>query len=140
MALADGVKRMQPYITRLVESEYAQENLREALGNLRGAYGRVSGRKPAEVAEDKKLYGQVRRAATAFKETGAAVAGRRQKPKRRWPKRVAVAVVLGASAAAASNRTVRSRLAPGSLRSPGQAADISPDSPAAQPAQPTSTP
>jgi hypothetical protein len=78
--------------------------------NLRGAYDRVTKKRAAKAAEDKKLYARVRRAVIAAREAVAALTTGRRKPKRRSPKRVALVAVAGAGVAAAAAPRVRARL------------------------------
>jgi hypothetical protein len=79
MAGADTAARVGPIAERLLENQYAQENLREAVENLRGAYRRASKRR-VKPAEDKKLRQQVREAAASLTEAGKALhSGRRNR-------------------------------------------------------------
>lgn len=87
------------YVQRLVEDEYVQAQLRDAAGGIRSAYGRIS-KKPERAAEDKKLYRNVRQAATSTRK--ALLALRRAEPEpepepnhRLRPALVAIAVVGG---------------------------------------------
>jgi hypothetical protein len=98
---------LAPYAARIADSDYAQDNLRDALENLRAAYDRASRRKAAQAADDKKLYRHVRRAVSSLKEAATAIVKGREKPKSRWPKRIAVIAALGGAAAIA-----RTQLAP----------------------------
>jgi hypothetical protein len=102
--------RIAPYVERIVGNEYLHENVRVAGVNLRAAYERASSRKAAKAAEDKKLYARIRRAAIAAREAAAALTTGRRKPKRRFPKRVALVAVAGAGVAAAAAPRVRARL------------------------------
>ena len=77
MARADTAARVGPIAERLLENQYAQENLREAVENLRRAYQRASKRR-VKPAEDKKLRQQVREAAASLTEAGKALHSGRQ--------------------------------------------------------------
>ena len=91
-------------VTSLIENDYAQERLAEGVRNLRGAYERASSRKAAKAAEDKKLYKRLRRGAGSIVEGVAALRADRRRPKRRWPKVVAVAGGVAAAGAVAMTR------------------------------------
>lgn len=85
------------YAQRLFEDEYVQGQLRDAASGIRSAYDRIS-KKPERAAEDKKVYGSVRRAATSTRN--ALVALRRPEPEPEPTHRfrtalVAIAVIGG---------------------------------------------
>jgi hypothetical protein len=86
-------KSAAPYFQRLAQDEYVQEQLRNAVGRLSEAYSRVR-RKRGEAAEDKKLYANIREAATSIRK---AVGGlqRKPEPKRRGRKFLIAAGVAG---------------------------------------------
>jgi hypothetical protein len=110
MAAADAAGRAVPYLERLLENEYVQDQLSEAFGSLRSAYGRASGRKPAEVAEDKKLRRQVRDAVASLREAAGALKTGREKPKKRRRGRVVLLVGVSAAAALATSESLRGRI------------------------------
>ena len=85
-----------PYVRRLMEDRYVHEQLRSAAGGLRGAYSRVRSR-GAKATEDKKLYGNLRQAASSIRNATTAVARPEPEPKRRFQK-VAAAALAGGSA------------------------------------------
>ena len=101
MAGADTAARVGPIAERLLENQYAQENLREAVENLRGAYRRASKRR-VKPAEDNKLRQQVREAAASLTEAGKALHSGRQKPKKRWGRQLLILLGLGAAGMAAA--------------------------------------
>jgi hypothetical protein len=78
-------------VTNLIDNEYAQEQLADGMRNLRGAYERAAGRRAAKAAEDKKLYRRLRRGVASTLEGVTALRADRRRPKRRWPKLLAVA-------------------------------------------------
>lgn len=55
------------YARRLVEDQYADEQLRKAVVRLRDVYQRVS-RQQADAALDRKLYRSLREAATSIRD------------------------------------------------------------------------
>ena len=85
------------YVQRLFEDEYVQTQLRDAASGIRSAYGRVR-KQPAEAAEDKKLYGNVRQAAISIRK--ALVALRRPEPEPEPKHRLRTALVAIAVVAA----------------------------------------
>ena len=101
MAVSAPFKRLGPYVSRLAGSEYAHDELRDAAQNLRAAYDRATSRKAAKAAEDKKLYRRVRRGVASLSNAAQAIATGREKPRRRWPKRLGAVTVLGVAAAVA---------------------------------------
>ena len=80
--------RIAPYAKQLAENEYARENLRRGAENLRAAYERSQKRR-VKKAKDEKLHHQIEAAISQLSEGTRALATRRQKPKPRWPKRLA---------------------------------------------------
>jgi hypothetical protein len=94
----DTASRIAPYVEQLAENEYARENLRRGADNLRAAYERSQKRR-VKKAKDEKLHHQLEAAFASLSEGTRALAGRRQKPKRHWPKRLAAVGLAGAAAA-----------------------------------------
>jgi hypothetical protein len=102
--------RLTPYIEQLAENRYARENLQAGARSLRAAYERSQKRR-VKVARDEKLRRQLDAAAHSLAEGGKALVSGREKPKRRWPKRVALAIGVGAAAAVlAGNAELRGKL------------------------------
>jgi hypothetical protein len=88
------------YAQRLLDNEYVQENLGEAVANLRAAYQRVSKRR-VKPATDQRLRGQLRQAVASLAEAARALSSGRRKPKKRRGRRVIIALGVAAGAAAA---------------------------------------
>ena len=88
-----------PYVRRLLEDEYVQEQLRGAAQGLRSVYERAR-KERGKATEDKHLYGNLRHAATSIRN--AATALQRPKPepkkKRRLGKIAVLAFAVGGSA------------------------------------------
>jgi len=99
MSPTDTANRLAPYVEQLAENEYARENLRKGAESLRAAYRRSQKRR-VKPARDEKLHHQVGRALSSLAEGTRALATGREKPKRRWPKRLALAGAVGAATAA----------------------------------------
>jgi hypothetical protein len=109
MAVTDAVKAGGTYASRLVESDYARDNLTDAFDSLRAARKRASGKKPGKVADDKKFYAQVRDAAGSLRDASRAVVKGKEPPKRSWPKRLVVLALLGGGIAIALNEDLRNQ-------------------------------
>lgn len=112
MNATDTASRLTPYLEQLAENEYARKNLRSGAQNLRDAFERSQKRRVRPVHDD-KLRRQVMAAATALTEGGKALASGREKPRRRWPKRLAILVGLtaaGAAVALAASEELRASL------------------------------
>jgi hypothetical protein len=99
MRATDNASRLTPYVEQLAENEYARENLRKGAESLRAAYERSQKRR-VKKAKDEKLHHQLENAIASLAEGTRAFASGRQKPKRKWPKRLATVGALGAAAAA----------------------------------------
>lgn len=116
--------RLAPYARQLAENEYAQENLRRGAENLRAAYERSQKRR-VKKTKDEKLHHQLEAALSQLSEGTRALAGKRQKPVRRWPKRLAAVGLAGAAAAGialAAGDEIKSALGIGAEQDQGQGA------------------
>jgi len=100
VATDDTAAKAGDYAQRLVDNEYVQENLGEAIANLRAAYRRVSKRR-VRPATDQRLRGQLRQAAASLAEAASALSSGRRKPKKRRGRRVIIALGVAAGVAAA---------------------------------------
>jgi hypothetical protein len=92
-----------PYIRRVLEDEYVQEQLRSAASGLRAVYQRAS-RQGGQAAEDKRLYGNLRQAATSIRKAATALQRPKPEPKRRGRKVATAALAAGAGALLISKR------------------------------------
>ena len=109
MLRSDTAVHVTPFLERVLENRYAQENLSDAAEKLRAAYRRASKRR-VEPTRDEKLREQLRQAALSITEAGRAIRTGRQKPRKRWGRRVLVVIGLGAvgvAAALASSEELR---------------------------------
>lgn len=112
MAATESASRLGPYVERLLQNAYVQDNLLDAVENLRGAYERAQKRR-VEPARDEKIRRQLRQAALSLKEAGQALKSGRQKPKKRRAKRMLILAGVGAggvAAALAASEEFRSKL------------------------------
>ncbi len=112
MAATESASRLGPYVERLLQNAYVQDNLLDAVENLREAYERAQKRR-VEPARDEKIRRQLRQSALSLKEAGEALKSGRQKPKKRRAKRMLILASLGAvgvAAALAASEEFRSKL------------------------------
>ena len=112
MAATESASRLGPYVERLLQNAYVQDNLLDAVENLREAYERAQKRR-VEPARDEKIRHQLRQAALSLKEAGEALKSGRQKPKKHRAKRMLIVASLGAvgtAAALAASEEFRSKL------------------------------
>jgi hypothetical protein len=110
MLRSDTAARVTPFLERALDNRYAQENLSDAAEKLRAAYRRASKRR-VEPTRDKKLREQLREAGLSLTEAGRAIKTGRQKPRKRWGRRVLVVIgagTVGAAAALAASEELRS--------------------------------
>src|SRR4051794_14859798 len=99
MSSDSAILRIAPYLEEALENNYAREQLESGTKHLRAAIDR-SRKGRVKPARDQKLRREVKAAVSALGEGAQALASGRDKPKRRWPKRILV-VVVGAGTAAA---------------------------------------
>ncbi len=80
-ASAYATARSHPYVQRLVEDEELRDNLRDAYGAARHAYGRISKNgKPAQrLMDDKKVQKDLRNAADSLREASEQLRGKRKR-------------------------------------------------------------
>ena len=112
MAATESASRLGPYVERLLQNAYVQDNLLDAVENLREAYERAQKRR-VEPARDEKIRRQLRQSALSLKEAGQALKSGRQKPKKRRAKRMLILASVGAvgvAAALAASEEFRSKL------------------------------
>ena len=97
---SDSVTKAGLYAERLLDNEYVQENLTQAVDSLRAAYRRASKRR-AGPTRDKKLRRHLRQTALSIREATSALKTGRRKPKPRWGRRLVVVLAVGTGGAAA---------------------------------------
>src|SRR4030081_101189 len=97
MARSKQAKSAIPYIERLVDDEYVQEQLRNAASGLRVAYKRARSQR-AQAAEDKRLYGKLRHAATSIRKAVTALQRPKPQPKHRIRKIASASLSAGGGA------------------------------------------
>lgn len=96
MAKLSQAKSALPYIQRVVEDEYVQDQLRSAVSGARAAYLRAR-KQRTQVVEDKRLYRNLRQAATALQKATGALSPPQPEPTHRARKLAVVALAMGAT-------------------------------------------
>ncbi len=112
MAATESASRLGPYVERLLQNAYVQDNLLDAVENLRQAYERAQKRR-VEPARDEKIWRQLRQSALSLQKAGEALKSGRQKPRERRAKRMLIFASFGAvgvAAAVAASEEFRSKL------------------------------
>jgi hypothetical protein len=101
-----------PYVQRVMEDAELRENVRVALENAKSAYGRLTNGKPAsKVLDDKKLHKEVKEAAEALRDAGAALReGPKKKKKRRGFGKLLVVGLIGAGIAVVASEGLRNKV------------------------------
>ncbi len=89
-------KSALPYVRRLLEDQYVQEQLREAAVGLRSAYARASAKR-ASAADDKKFYDGLRRSAASIRNAVVALPKAEPPPPRRGRKLVILTLTGGSA-------------------------------------------
>jgi hypothetical protein len=120
---SEQISRAATFAGKLIENDYAQEQLRNGALQLQAAVRRASGRKAADAALDKKIYARVGSAATSLREGAAALVAGRQKPKPNWTRRIVLVSAIGGVAAAAANEDLRNRVMGGTTSNDPQPAE-----------------
>ena len=93
MANSKQAQRALPYLRALADDEYVQEQIRNALDGLASASRRIA-HKRGKAAEDKKLYDNLRQAATSVRNASHAL--QRQKPEhKRHGRKIFAAAAIG---------------------------------------------
>jgi len=99
MAKTTKAKLTLPYLERLVEDEYVQDQLRNGASALLHAYQRAV-RQPTQAPQDKKLYGNLRRAATSIRNATMALRHAPEPPpKHRGRNLLIIGLSIGATVA-----------------------------------------
>ena len=127
MTATESASRLGPYVERLLQNAYVQDNLLDAVENLREAY-ELAQKRRVEPARDEKIRRQLRQSVLSLQKAGEALKSGRQKPKKHRAKRTLVLASLGAvgvAAALAASDELRSKL----FDSVGQGNDGGPAAP-----------
>jgi hypothetical protein len=73
MSAPDQLSRFAPYIGRLLEDEYIQEEISQAITSLRRGSRRARGRSASEAIKDRRLRAQLRDAASSLTQASRAL-------------------------------------------------------------------
>lgn len=82
MTTTGQLSRIAPYLSRLLNDEYVQEQVGQALTELRRSSRRAKGRRASEALKDTKLRTQVGDAITSLGNARRALAEPPRKPRR----------------------------------------------------------
>lgn len=96
MAKSRKPKSALPYIQRVLEDEFVQEQLRNAAQSARAVYARAR-KQRSRAADDKVLYRNLRKAVTSIRNA-AIVLQRPEPPKRRMRKAATIGLAIGGCA------------------------------------------
>src|SRR5437763_13983199 len=103
-----------PYVQRLINDDELRDNVRVAFESAKSAYERLSnGKAPSKaLMDDKKLHKDLKEAAEALRDAGAALrtAPKKQKKRSGGFGRKLLLLVVGAGAAVALSSDLRSKL------------------------------
>jgi hypothetical protein len=103
-----------PYVQRIVSDDDLRDNVRVAFDAAKSAYERLSnGKAPSKaLMDDKKLHKDLKEAAEALRDAGAALrsAPKKQKKRRGGLGRKMLLLVVGAGAALALSSDLRSKV------------------------------
>jgi hypothetical protein len=112
MTATESASRLGPYVERLLQNADVQDNLLDAVENLREAYERAQKRR-VEPARDEKIRRQLGQSLLSLQKAGEALKSGRQKPKKHRAKRMLALASLGAvgvAGALAASEELRSKL------------------------------
>lgn len=98
MTATGQLSRIAPYAMRLLNDEYVQEQVGQALTELRRSSRRAKGRRVSDALKDAKLRTQVNEAISAFGNAWRALA---EPPRKRRRFRRALVVIMPLAAAVA---------------------------------------
>ncbi len=97
MTAADQLSRAVPYLRRLLNDDYIQEQVRQALTDLRRSSRRAKGRNASQALNDQKLRNQLRDAVKSLTNAGRAL---NEPPPSQHPVRRVLMVTVPAAVAA----------------------------------------
>ena len=107
-AIAAGqAARDNAYVKRLMDDTELRDSLRAAFESARKAYGRMNGKGPSKVLDDKRMQRDLREAANSLKSAAESL---RQPPKRKRGRRMVLFAVVGAGLALALNEDLRKKI------------------------------
>jgi hypothetical protein len=109
-----NITKANPYIQRLIDDSTLRENVRTAIDSAKSAYDRLmNGKTPAKaLIDDKKLQGDLRKAAEAVRDATKALTDAPRKRARKGKRlgRKFLIAVVGSAAALAGSEKLRSKV------------------------------
>jgi hypothetical protein len=109
-----NITKANPYIQRLIDDSTLRDNVRTAIDSTKSAYDRLmNGKTPAKaLLDDKKLQGDVRKAAEAVRDVTQALTSAPKKSARKGRRlgRKLLILVIGSGAALAGSEKLRSKV------------------------------
>jgi hypothetical protein len=95
MAVSEQISRLTPYVQRLLEDEYLQDEFGQLFTNLRDGSRRARRKGPAQAATDRRLRNQLSAALAAATHIGRVLKQPEpEPPKRHRVRRVVLATVV----------------------------------------------
>jgi hypothetical protein len=98
MANNSRAKAAMPYLRQVLEDDYVQAELRSAAEGLRVIYERTRKEK-AKATEDKRVYANLRRAATSIRNVAGALKHPEPPPEKRRGRNLAIFAIAGGGCA-----------------------------------------
>src|ERR1700722_16850605 len=105
MTASDQLSRITPYVGRLLEDEYIQEQIGQAITGLRQSSRRVKGRNASEALQDRRLRRQLHDAVGSLTAAGRALTEPPPPKHHRVRNGLVLAVAVSAVALAWQNRS-----------------------------------
>ncbi len=112
MTAADQRSRLGPYVTRLLEDEYIQDQLGQAITGLRRSSRRAKGRSTSEAIKDRRLRNQFQDAVNSLLQASSALQGKPAKRKRRLLPALLLAAAGTAAVVARQAKSKRNKPTP----------------------------
>ncbi|MGI8713476.1 MAG: hypothetical protein ACR2NR_09890 [Solirubrobacteraceae bacterium] len=97
MAVSDQLSRATPYIQRLLNDDYIQDQIGQGITALRASRNRTKGRKAQEALKDRRLWSQVQQAAGSLSQAVRAL-NEPEPPQHRARRTLLLAAAAGAGA------------------------------------------
>lgn len=106
MSGADQLARFAPSIERLLEDEYVQDQIRQAISDLRRSARRAKGKSPRQAITDQRLRNQLQQAARSIAKATRAV---NPPPPNRHPIRHALLLTIATAIIALAGQQLAKR-------------------------------
>ena len=106
MATSTQLSRVTPYVARLLDDDYVQDQLAAGLSSLRQSAKRARAQRANQALNDQRLRRQIGTSVQSFTN---AISALRQPPPKGHPVRRAVLLLAGAAAGIAAGQALRSK-------------------------------